>query len=124
MPEKEPGKSAHSSRPVPSSASSEDYPVNSSYKGHPGDFGYIELVSDIQNRLGRLSEAVETLKTDTASHGSKLSDIAQDIHTEKVTLRIAGTILAVLLAFACWVGNKAVDAFIHNRQESSPRESS
>lgn len=113
MSEKESSKSQRGSRPAPASASSEDYPVTSSYAGHhPGDFGYVELVADIQNRLGRLTEAVETLKTETSVHGEKLSHIGQDIHAAKVTLKIVGGLLAALLAFACWVGNKAVDAFI------------
>jgi len=77
------------------------------------------LVADIQNRLGRLTEAVETLKTQTTDHGKKLSDISQDIHAAKITLKVVGSILAALLAFACWMGNKAVDAFIQNRQPPS-----
>jgi len=111
MPEREPSKSQRGGRPA--SASSEDYDVTSSSAGHhPGDLGYVELVADIHNQLGRLSEAVETLKTQTTDHGIKLSSIGQDINTAKVTLKIVGAILAALLAFACWVGNKAVDAFI------------
>lgn len=101
------------------SASSEDYPVSASHEYHPGGYSYVELVSDIQHRLGRLSEAVETLKTESAAHGKKLSDIGQDIHTAKVTLKIAGWIIGVLLALACWVGNKATDAYIHSKETSA-----
>jgi len=125
MSEKEPGKSQHASRPTSASASSEDFPVTaSSYTSHhPGDLGYVELVADIQNRLGRLTEAVETLKTNTAAHGEKLSDMGKDIHTAKVTVKIIGAILAALFAFACWIGNKAVDAFIHSREAPAIHQS-
>ena len=119
MPEKGSGKSrtGGSTPPPPQqSVSSEDYPVNASYEYHPGGQSYVELISDIHSKLGRLSKSVETLETETVNHGAKLSEMGQDIHTAKITLKIVGAILATLFAFACWIGNKAVDAFIHSRE--------
>ena len=85
-----------------------------------GDYSYtVELVGTIQHQLGRLTEAVETLKTQTTEHGNKLSSIGQDIHAAKTTLKVVGAILAALLAFAGWVGNKAIDAFVQSRQASA-----
>ena len=101
---------APSSPTVPS-----DYPVTSPFPS--GDYSYtVELVGTIQNQLGKLTEAVETLKAQTADHGNKLSEIGKDIHAAKTTLKIVGAIIAALLAFAGWVGNKAVDAFVQTRQ--------
>ena len=54
------------------------------------------------------------LKAQTADHGNKLSEIGKDIHAAKTTLKIVGAIIAALLAFAGWVGNKAVDAFVQS----------
>jgi hypothetical protein len=101
-----------------------DFPAQPSQHAFPsGDYSYtVELVGAIQNQLGKLTEAVETLKTTTAAHGEKLSDIGRDIHTAKITLRIVGGILAALLAFGCWIGNKAVDAFIHSRETPSTHQ--
>lgn len=119
MPDRDAGKPGRQ----PASASSEDYAVSSSHEYHPGGLGYVELVADIQHRLGRLSEAVETLKTETLNHGNKLSAISNDIHAAKVSLRIVGAIIASLLAFACWAGNKAFDAFMHSRDISVSHQS-
>jgi|ERR1022692_4023608 hypothetical protein len=118
MAEKDPGRSTRGSRPE---AASEDYPVTSSHAGYPsGDYSYtVELVGAIQNQLGKLTEAVETLKTQTAEHSNKLSDIGKDIHTAKTTLKIIGAIIAALMAFIGWIGNKAVDAFVQSHQPAA-----
>ncbi len=105
MAEKEPGKLARGSRPEPASAASEDYPVTSSYAGHhPGDFSYVELVADIQNRLGRLTEAVDFLKDQTKEHGRELKSIGKDLHAAKVV----GGLLMVLAGGLGWVVHEVV----------------
>lgn len=118
MAEKEPGKTARGAR---AEAASEDYPVTSSHAGYTsGDYSYtVELVGAIQNQLGKLTEAVETLKTQSAEHGNKLSDIGKDIHTAKTTLKIVGAIVAALMAFVGWIGNKAIDAFVQSHQPAA-----
>lgn len=99
MPDKEPAKPTRGSRPASASASSEDYPVTSSYAGHhPGDYSYVELVSDIQNRLGRLTEAVESLKVQSKDQAQELRDIAKDVHAFKFGLRIIGAVLVLASA--------------------------
>jgi hypothetical protein len=115
MPEKEPGKTPRLSKSV--STTPEDFPVTSP-GGYPsGDYSYtVELVGTIQHQLGKLTEAVETLKAISTEHGRKLADISGDIHTAKTTLKIVGGILAAVLAFAGWVGNKAVDAYVESHR--------
>jgi hypothetical protein len=100
MPEREPGKPPR--HPRPATATPEDYPVSSSQPSYPsGDYSYtVELVGTIQHQLGKLTEAVETLKTKTDQHGKTLEDVGRDIHTAKTTLKIVGAILAGLLALA------------------------
>ena len=38
----------------------------------------------LQHQLGRLTEAVESLKEQTKDHGKDLKDISKDIHAAKV----------------------------------------
>ena len=66
----------------------------------------------MQSTLGRLTEAVETLKTQSSAHDDKLSKISADIHTAKITVRIVGVILTAVIAIAGWAINKGVDAFV------------
>ena len=105
-----------SKRTARESVSSEDVSVSASHEYHPGGQSYVELISDIHSKLGRLSKSVEILETETVKHGTKLSEMGQDIHTAKITLKIVGGILAALFGLACWIGNKAADAFIHSRE--------
>jgi len=105
MPEKEPGKSQRSSRPASGPASSDDFPVTSSYTGHhPGALGYVELVADIQNRLGRLTEAVETLKEQSKEHGTELRGIGKDLHAAKMV----GGLLVLAASAVGWVIHEVV----------------
>jgi hypothetical protein len=69
-----------------------------------GDYSYtVELVGSIQHQLGKLTEAVETLKSKMESHGKELAAIGRDVHTAKVVLGIIGglvTIIATILGIA------------------------
>ena len=99
MAEKESGKSTRGSRPV--SASSEDYPVTSPQSAYSsGDYTYtVELVGTIQHQLGKLTEAVETLKAKAASANKELRDVAKDVHTAKVVVGIVGGIVTLIATF-------------------------
>lgn|ERR1017187_1111979 len=82
-----------------------------------GDYSYIlEIVMGMQNTMGKLTEAVESLKQQSSKHDEKLDDIGKDIHTAKTTLKVVGAILAAVMAFAGWVANKGIDAFVKLRQ--------
>ena len=78
-----------------------------------GDYTYtVELVASINLQIGRLTEAVETLKTETQSHGTKLDEIGRKIHAAEVTVRVVTVILAGVIAFGAWAITKAVDVFV------------
>jgi hypothetical protein len=60
-------------------------------------------VGSIQHELGKLTEAVETLKAKADSHASELATIGRDVHAGKVVLRIIAVlagVIATLLGFA------------------------
>jgi hypothetical protein len=78
----------------------------------PQDYSYVETIMAIQATLGRLNEAVESLKEQVKTHGSELRIVSNDIHTAKTTVKIVGVILAALIAFAGWAINKGVDAWV------------
>lgn len=99
----EPGKSTRHPRPT-STTSSEDYPSSSSAYSPGGDLSYVELVSDIQNRLGRLSEAVETLKESSKEHGAELKGMGKDLHA----IKIVGGILALAASGLGWIIHEVV----------------
>jgi hypothetical protein len=78
-----------------------------------GDYSYtVELVSTMNHQLGKLTEAVDSLKDQSRSHGQEIREISRDIHTFKVTATIVGAILAAAIAFAGWAINKGVDAYV------------
>jgi hypothetical protein len=59
----------------------------------------------IQNQLGRLTEAVETLKDQSKDQGAKLDAIRLEVHTAKGALKvirwllgIVGAVVTILLA--------------------------
>src|SRR5450755_4247926 len=49
-----------------------------------GDYSYVlEIVMAMQNTVGGLKEAVESLKQQSGKHSEKLDDIGKDIHAAK-----------------------------------------
>lgn len=58
----------------------------------------LQLPTDlaIQHQLGRLAEAVETLKDQSKEHGTKLDAIFLDVHTAKGALRVLRWLLGVM----------------------------
>jgi hypothetical protein len=50
-----------------------------------GDYSYtVELVARIENQLGRLAEAIDSLKTQTKEHSAELRAIGKDVHAAKM----------------------------------------
>ena len=71
-----------------------------------GDYSYtVELVGTIQNQLGRLTQAVETLTAESAEMRKKVERLSHIAFAAGVV----GTILLVILGFAA---NKIADAVI------------
>lgn len=84
-----------------------------------GEFSYIlEIVMGTQATLGRLTEAVESLKEQSREHDKKLDQVRMDVHAGKTTVKVVGTILAVAITFAGWVINKGIDAYTQARTQT------
>jgi hypothetical protein len=103
MPDKE-------GKPTRARASStpEDFPTTPpSHSGYPSaDYSYtVELVGAIQNQLGRLTEAINSLKEQTKEQSKKLDDVRMDVHGAKAAgktllwvVGVVGTLLGLFLA--------------------------
>jgi len=100
---REPGKRQRQTAP----STPEEYPTptpSTSYTS--GDFSYtVEVVGTINHALGRLTEAVETLKEQMKEYGKKIEDVRMDVHAAKAAgktllwiVGVAGTILGLILA--------------------------
>ena len=76
-------------------------------QSHPsGDYSYtVELVGTIQNQLGRLTQAIETLTRDSTDVRRKVDRLSHIVYAAGVV----GAILALILGF---VANKIADAVI------------
>lgn len=83
------------------------------YPGQHYDF-ILQGVFDIQKTLGRVTEAVETLKTESISQRDKVDQIGKDVHAAKVVVRLVGA--AVVLAFAGmgWVIYEILPYVLHS----------
>ncbi len=83
-----------------------DIPVSPTQQFPSGDYSYtVELVGSIQNTLGRLTEAVDSLKEQSKDYGKEIKEISKDLHAAKVTGRAllwlvgaVGAILGIFLA--------------------------
>jgi hypothetical protein len=64
-----------------------------------GDFSYLEIIMSMQNTMGKLTEAVESLKTQSTDHGNELKQIGKDVHAAKVV----GAVLAAVGGLLGWV---------------------
>ena len=59
----------------------------------------------MNHQLGKLTEAVETLKSESKEHGKKLDRLSHIIYS-------AGVVGTVLLAIGVWLLNKIADVVI------------
>ncbi len=110
MPDKESGKPSRPPRTAQTTP--EDYPTTSS--GHPsGDYSYtVELVGTIQHTLGKLTEAVESLKGQSKGHGEKLEQIGKDVHAAKVLLGFCGAAIVAVGTVASLLIKALLDYYV------------
>lgn len=85
----------------------ENTPTTPPALSYPGaDYSYtVELVGTIQHELGKLTEAVNSLKEQSKETGKKLDDVRMDVHAAKAAgktllwvVGIVGTLLGLFLA--------------------------
>ena len=66
-----------------------------------GDYSYtVEIVMNMQQTLGKLTEAVESLKEQSKEHGAEIRQIGKDVHAAKVVggfIVVASTFLGLVI---------------------------
>jgi len=84
----------------------EGYPTSPSPQHLPsGDYSYtVEVVGTINHALGKLTEAVETLKEQSREHGKELKQIGRDIHAAKMV----GGFLIAAAGLVGWVVHEVI----------------
>jgi hypothetical protein len=84
--------------PQPVDTTPADFPVQPQPRQLPGaDYSYtVELVATIHNQLGKLTEAIDTLKGSIKAQGEKLDSVARDVHSAKVIMRVVIGIIIFL----------------------------
>jgi hypothetical protein len=84
----------------------EDFTTTASSQFSSGDYSYtVELVGSIQNQLGKLTEAVESLKAQAKEHGDELKNIAKDIHAAKMVISVVGGLALFIGGVIAWLIN-------------------
>ncbi|MBZ5605776.1 MAG: hypothetical protein LAO79_26035 [Acidobacteriia bacterium] len=88
------------------SVTPEEYSVASPASLPSGDFSYtLEIVMRMQESMGRLTEAVASLKDQSKSHGEKLEAIGKDVHAFKVTVSVVGGLIVIIGGIIAWLVN-------------------
>ena len=71
-----------------------------------GDYSYVlEIVMRMQESMGRLTEAVSSLKDQSKAHGEKLDNIGKDVHAAKVVVSFIVALILVVGAVIAWLVN-------------------
>ena len=71
-----------------------------------GDYSYVlEIVMNMQVTMGKLTEAVEGLKSQVKDHGIELKAIAKDIHAAKVVMSVIGGGIILVGSLIAWLVN-------------------
>jgi hypothetical protein len=70
-------------------------PTNPSGTSGTGDFGYVEFALEVHHKLGRIEEAVETLKGTSKEHSDKLEALGKDIYAAKAVLKVGAWVIGI-----------------------------
>lgn len=91
-----------------------DYPVTAPPQNYAsGEYSYIlEIVMNMQSAMGRLTEAVDSLKDQSKEQGKELKTVSSDVHAAKVVVSVVGAIVIGLLGFLGWVAKAYLDYLV------------
>ena len=59
----------------------------------------------MQESVGRLTEAVSSLKDQSKAHSDKLDSIGKDVHAAKVVVSVIGGLIVLLGGVCAWLIN-------------------
>jgi len=84
----------------------EEYSTVSSSSFPSGDYTYVlEIVMRMQESMGRLTEAVGSLKEQSKAHGEKLDQVTKDVHAAKVVVGAVGGLIVIIGGIVAWLIN-------------------
>jgi hypothetical protein len=66
----------------------------------------------MQNTMGKVTEAVESLKGESKTQGDKLEKIGKDVHAAKIVLSVVGGLIVLAAAFIGWTINTGLQYFL------------
>ncbi len=94
------------------SAVPEDITVTEPSRLQSGDYSYTaDLIGSMQNQLGKLTQAVESLTEQSREHGNELKNLSRQIYAAKVAAGVLGGLLLLIGSFIAWI----VNAYISTR---------
>ena len=88
------------------SATPEDVAVPEPTSFPSGDYSYtVELVGSMQNQLGKLTQAVESLTGQSGEHGNELKNLSKQVYAAKVVAAVLGGFILLICSFIAWIVN-------------------
>src|SRR5207245_1759622 len=94
----------------------EAYPTTPQQQLPSGDYSYtLEAVMGMQATLGKLTEAIETMKGSIKAQGEKLESVARDVHTAKVVMWVVIGLMSFLGGIGGIALKAAFDYFLRTR---------
>jgi len=77
-----------------------------------GNYSFLEIVMGMHSSIGKLSEAVESLKSQSQRQGDKIDQIGKDVHAAKVVIGVVGALFVLAAGFLGWSINTALQYFL------------
>jgi hypothetical protein len=79
-------------------------PEGTPHISYPGaDYSYtVDLVGSINREIGRISEAIDSLKLESREQSRELSEVAKQVYAAKVVVSVLGTLLVLIAGFIGW----------------------
>lgn len=78
-----------------------------------GEYSYIlEIVMGMQTTMGKLTEAVESLKEQSKEQGKELRQVGKDVYAAKVVIGVAGFLIAAAATFLGFVMKALIDYLV------------
>jgi|SRR6267378_1716843 len=68
-----------------------------------GNYSFLEIVMGMHTTIGKLVEAVESLKTQSQRQGDKIDKIGKDVHAAKVVMSVVGGLIVLSAGFFGWL---------------------
>jgi hypothetical protein len=79
-----------------------------------GDYTYVlEIVMNMQVSMGKLIEAVDSLKAQSKDQSDKMHEIRRDVHAAKVVMRVLGGLIVLGGGILAWFISTSLPYLFH-----------